>query len=238
MIKRTAVLSCIGFCLVSSVAMAQEPQTKQRIEVTGSSIKRVDAETAVPVQILKREDIDRIGATTTEELLRQVTAITSAGSVLVAQANGTVTTSISTVSLRGLTSNRTLVLVNGRRVSTAAAGSVSSAVDVNSIPIAAIERIEVLKDGASSLYGSDAIAGVVNFILRRDYSGAEVMVEYGSPTRSGGGKDFKASAFAGMGTLDREAGTSTSARATRSRTASRAATAPSRARSTWASTTT
>ncbi len=204
MIKRTAVLSLFGFCLVSSVAMAQEPQTKQRIEVTGSSIKRVDAETAVPVQILKREDIDRIGATTTEELLRQVTAITSAGSVLVAQANGTVTTSISTVSLRGLTSNRTLVLVNGRRVSTAAAGSVSSAVDVNSIPIAAIERIEVLKEGASSLYGSDAIAGVVNFILRRDFTGAEAMVEYGSPTRSGGGKDWKASAFLGMGTLDRE----------------------------------
>ncbi|HEY4999195.1 MAG TPA: TonB-dependent receptor plug domain-containing protein, partial [Usitatibacter sp.] len=204
MIKRIAV-ACFGICLVFPVFAQQgSPQNKERIEVTGSSIKRLDAETALPVQILRREDIDRIGATTTEELLKQVTAITSAGSVLVAQANGTVTTSVSTVSLRALGSNRTLVLVNGRRVSGSAAGTLSSAVDVNSIPIAAIERIEVLKDGASSLYGSDAIAGVVNFILRRDYKGAEATVGYGAPTRSGGGKDWTASAFAGMGDLDRQ----------------------------------
>ncbi|MGZ5597977.1 MAG: TonB-dependent receptor [Usitatibacter sp.] len=205
MIKRTAA-SCLAVFLVSTVSFAQQPQAQklERIEVTGSSIKRLDAETALPVQVLRREDIDRIGATTTEELLKQVTAITSAGSIFASQANGTVTTSVSTVSLRALGSNRTLVLVNGRRVATAAAGSTSSAVDVNSIPIAAIERIEVLKEGASSLYGSDAIAGVVNFILRRDYTGAEAMVEYGAPTRSGGGSDWKASAFAGMGNLDRE----------------------------------
>ncbi len=205
MIKRTAV-SLFGIIFISFAALAQQatPPRLERLEVTGSSIKRLDAETAVPVQILRREDIERIGATTTEELLKQVTAITSAGSIFASQSNGTVTTSVSTVSLRALGSNRTLVLVNGRRVSTSSAGSLSTAVDVNSIPIAAIERIEVLKEGASSLYGSDAIAGVVNFILRRDYTGAEATVGYGSPTRSGGGKDLTASAYAGMGALDRE----------------------------------
>jgi iron complex outermembrane receptor protein len=203
MFKRIAA-SCFCICFVSAVSAQQAGTQKlEKIEVTGSAIKRLDAETAIPVQILRREDIDRIGATTTEELLKQVTAITSAGSVFASQANGTVTTSISNVSLRALGSNRTLVLVNGRRVSTSAAGTLSAAVDVNSIPIAAIDRIEVLKDGASSLYGSDAIAGVVNFILRKDYTGAEVTVGYGAPTRSGGGKDANVSAFAGMGNLDK-----------------------------------
>ncbi len=202
MLKRLLAL-CLG-PFVAAAAFAQtEPQRGERIEVTGTSIKRIDAETALPVQILRREDIDRIGATTTEELLKQVTAITSAGSILVSQANGTITTSQSTVSLRDLGSTRTLVLVNGRRTAVFG-GTTSTAVDVNSIPIAAIERIEVLKDGASSLYGSDAIAGVVNFILKRDYTGGEVAVTYGKPTRSGGGKAVTASAFAGMGTLEKD----------------------------------
>src|SRR5450755_2161401 len=203
MMKRIT-LACLGLVLVSA-AYAQQPETQklERIEVTGSAIKRLDVETAVPVQILRRADIERIGATTTEELLKQVTAITSANSILVAQANGVNTSSVSNVSLRALGSNRTLVLVNGRRVASSAAGPNSAAVDVNSIPIAAIERIEVLKDGASSLYGSDAIAGVINFILRKDYTGAEVQVGFGSPTRSGGGKDMTVSAFAGMGNLDK-----------------------------------
>src|SRR5450755_2138015 len=98
MMKRIT-LACLGLVLVSA-AYAQQPETQklERIEVTGSAIKRLDAETAVPVQILRREDIERIGATTTEELLKQVTAITSAGSVLAAQSNGTLTSSQSTVS--------------------------------------------------------------------------------------------------------------------------------------------
>ncbi len=175
----------------------------ERIEVTGSSIKRIDAETALPVQILRRDDIDRIAAGTTEELLQHVSAITSAGGIFVAQANGTVTTSQSNVSLRALGATRTLILVNGRRVAVFG-GTTSIAVDVNSIPIAAIERIEVLKDGASSLYGSDAVAGVINFILRKDYHGAEVTATYGEPTASGGGKDFKVDGFLGFGDLDKD----------------------------------
>ena len=201
MIKRVAVLCCIPSLI--AVAFAQQPQRQEKIEITGSSIKRIEAESALPVQVLQREDIERIGATTTEELLKQVTAITSFGSILAVQANGTVTTSQSTVSLRALGSTRTLVLVNGRRTAVFG-GTTSTAVDVNSIPVAAIERIEVLKEGASSLYGSDAIAGVVNFILRRDYTGGEVVAGYGAPSRSGGGKTWNASGFVGLGSLDKD----------------------------------
>src|SRR6185369_10935982 len=133
-------------------AHAQGVAPGERIEVTGTSFKRLDAETALPVQILRREDIERTGATTTEELLRQIPALTSFGAITVSQSNGTITTSQATVSLRALGSTRTLVLINGRRVSVFG-GTAIVAVDVNSIPLAAIERIEVLKEGASSLYG-------------------------------------------------------------------------------------
>ena len=200
---KVAVAAALAAGVGTAPVLAQQsPQQKERIEVTGSSIKRIDAETAPPVQIITHEDIERTGASTTEELLKTVTAVTTFGSILVSQANGTITTSQSTISLRALGSTRTLVLVNGRRV-TVFGGTTSTAVDVNSIPLAAIERIEVLKEGASSLYGSDAIAGVVNFILRKDFHGADVMLSYGTPTRSGGGTEKNITAFAGFGDPER-----------------------------------
>lgn len=202
---RAALLSVtvLVFASLAVAVQAQIPESRERVEVTGSAIKRIDVETALPVTILRREDIDRIGAVTTEELLKSITAFTSTGSITASQANGTVTTSQSSVSLRGLNETRTLVLVDGRRTAVFG-GTTSTAVDVNSIPISAIERIEVLKDGASSLYGSDAIAGVVNFILRRDYKGGEVNVGYGAPTRSGGGQSWNASGYLGWGDLNRD----------------------------------
>ena len=177
-----------------------------RVEVTGSAIKRIDAETALPVQILRREDIERTGASSTEELVRSITALSSAGSTVSAtSAAGYTTGGISTVSLRGLGSGRTLVLVNGRRLTVyggGSAGSAGSSVDISSIPLNAIERVEVLKDGASAVYGSDAIAGVVNFILRKDFTGLDGTLSYGQPTRSGGADTKRASLFGGFGTLD------------------------------------
>jgi iron complex outermembrane receptor protein len=177
----------------------------ERVVVTGSSIKRIDGETALPVQILKREDIDRIGAASTEELVKSLSSLSSSGSsTTVANAQGYGGGNIATVSLRGLGGGRTLVLVNGRRVSVyggGSAGSAGSSVDINSIPLSAIERVEVLKDGASAVYGSDAIAGVVNFILRKDFTGVEVSGTYGQPSAGGHGKDKKASLFAGFGNL-------------------------------------
>jgi iron complex outermembrane receptor protein len=201
--QKLALAFAVASCVLALAAHAQATaQAKERVEVTGSSIKRIDAETALPVQIITRQEIERTGVATTEELLKHVTAVTSFGSIVAAQSQGTITTSQSTVSLRGLGSTRTLVLVNGRRVAVFG-GTTSVAVDVNSIPLAAIDRVEVLKEGASSLYGSDAIAGVVNFILRKDFTGGEAFASYGAPSRSGGGAEKNANAFVGFGDPDR-----------------------------------
>jgi iron complex outermembrane recepter protein len=184
---------------------AASAQELERVTITGSSIKRIDAETALPVQIIRRDEIERTGATSTEELVKQISALSSSGSsVSSAGAAGYGGGNIATVSLRGLGSARTLVLVNGRRASVyggGSAGAAGSSVDINSIPLAAIERIEVLKDGASAIYGSDAIAGVVNFILRRDFTGVEATAAYGQPTHDSHGGEPRISLFGGVGNL-------------------------------------
>ena len=151
--------------------------------MTGSAIKRIDAETSLPVQVITREDIARTGVTTSEQLLRTITAIDAAGITVAANNAGLNTGGLSTASLRGLGSTRTLILVNGRRIAPYGSVGDSASVDVNNIPIAAIERVEVLKEGASAVYGSDAIAGVINFILRREYTGASISAEYGQTSR-------------------------------------------------------
>ena len=206
------LLSLLGSIAASTATVAPaaaqspgpaSPPQLERVEVTGSSIKRIEAETALPVQILNRADIQRSGVSNVEQLLKSISATATLGSTSVANTgagggqggNG----SVSLISLRGLGSARTLVLINGRR--SAPVGG-SSAVDIGSIPISAIERVEVLKDGASAIYGSDAVAGVVNFILRRDFSGVEVSTTVGAPTRDGGGTEAKLSLFGGLGNFD------------------------------------
>ena len=157
---------------IPAQAWAQDTsQQMQRVEITGSSIKRIDAESALPVQVITRDQIQRSGATNVEQLLQTISSISSSGGLTTASASGATTGGISAVSLHGLTSIRTLVLLNGRRIAPYGIGFTgdSVSVDVNSIPLAAIERVEVLKDGASAVYGSDAIAGVVNFILRQEF---------------------------------------------------------------------
>ena len=185
-----------------ALAQGSDPKV-ERVEITGSSIKRIAAETALPVQVLSREDITRTGASNAEQLLKTISSTASLGSASVANSgaggNQGGIGSAATISLRGLGSNRTLVLINGRRSAPIGGGS---AVDIATIPVAAIERVEVLKDGASAVYGSDAVAGVVNFILRRDFAGTEVAVTLGQPTRSGGGAEAKASIYTGFGDFD------------------------------------
>ena len=176
---------------IAQAQPAPPSEQLQRVEITGSSIKRIDAETALPLQIITRDQIQKSGATNVEQLMQVVPAISSSGGITVSSGAGATTGAISAVSLHGLTSLRTLVLVNGRRVAPYGIGFTGDAVsvDVNSIPVSAIERVEILKDGASAIYGSDAIAGVINFILRQDFHGAEVTAEYGSTSR--GGANFK-----------------------------------------------
>ncbi len=216
-VRRHGVAASILGLSASWVAVAQGAPTAdpaagidtttpqlEDVVVTGTSIKGMNAETALPVQVLKQEDIARTGATTVEELFRQISAAASAGSTVAAQATGFQTGGLSAISLRGLGSGRTLILINGRRSAVyggSSSGAAGSSVDVNSIPLAAIERIEILKDGASAIYGSDAIAGVVNFILRSDYQGLQVDAGAGTPTRGGGAQDEHASLYGGLGDL-------------------------------------
>lgn len=191
-----------GLLIFSWPASAQETQ---RIEITGSSIKRIDAETALPVQVLTRKDIEKSGAVNVEQLLQTVSAITSSGGTTASTSSSATTGGLSAISLRGLTSVRTLVLLNGRRIAPYGIGSVgdSVSVDVNSIPLAAVERVEILKEGASAIYGSDAIAGVVNFILQKDFTGTELSAFYGD-SQHGGGKTQRATVKFGFGDISKD----------------------------------
>ncbi len=168
-------------------ASASAPgQSLERVVVTGSQIPRIDAETAFPVQIIRREEIERSGVLNVEDLVSRITANYSGGVVAVGQNNNH--PNFSGLSLRGFGTTATLVLLNGRRLANHAFSDESGiGVDLNAIPLAAIERVEVLKDGASAIYGSDAIAGVVNFILREDFQGIEASIEQGHAQQGGGG---------------------------------------------------
>ena len=141
--------------------------------------------------------------TSSEQLLRTISAVDAAGITVSANNAGLNTGGLSTASLRGLGSRRTLVLINGRRIAPYGSVGDSTSVDVNNIPIAAIDRVEVLKEGASAVYGSDAIAGVINFILRREYTGASISAEYGQ-TASGGGAVTTVTGTYGFGSLDKD----------------------------------
>ncbi|MGH8799483.1 MAG: TonB-dependent receptor plug domain-containing protein [Casimicrobiaceae bacterium] len=192
--------------LTAAPAVGQTPTQQTappiKVEVTGSNIKRVEGEGALPVQVITRDDINRSGATTPMELLDHIAVNNSGGNVNLGQIIGAATFSNQTASLRGLGGSSTLVLVNGKRLGTFAGGvSGAEGVNLSAIPLSAIERVEVLRDGASAIYGSDAIGGVINFIMRQDFSGADVTVWYGTPTRKGGGDQYNASATVGQGDL-------------------------------------
>ena len=190
-----ALAVCAGG--IAPLAVAQQQQL-ERVEITGSSIRRVDAEAALPVQVVTKEEIARTGATSTEQLLQTISAMSSQGGINNATGAGNSTYGQSSISLRGLGEDRTLVLVNGRRLAAFAGGNGGS-ININAIPLAAIEKVEILKDGASAVYGSDAIAGVVNFILTKDFKGVDLSATVGKPTRSGGGESARASIVAGFG---------------------------------------
>ncbi|MFC4763699.1 TonB-dependent receptor [Dyella koreensis] len=175
----------------------------QTITVTGSAIPRIDVETPSPVTVITATQISRSGLTTLSDVVRSISADNS-GSIPNAFANGFAAGS-SGVALRGLTVNSTLVLVDGHRLASypVADDGERSFVDLNSIPLAAVERIEVLKDGASSLYGADAIAGVVNIIMRPSFKGVMGTVDLGT-SQHGGGFTRKATLLAGGGDLDKD----------------------------------
>ena len=191
-----AVLLALGCMSLGAVA-----QTMPRVEITGSSIKRIEGESALPVEVIKREDIDKTGVTTAAELLQKISSNvggltdgTSVSDVMGGQRgfNG--------ANLRGLGVSSTLVLLNGRRMANFASPGDNSGVDLNNIPAGAIQRVEVLKDGASAIYGTDAMGGVINFITRKDYQGGDASV-YALRTDEGGGGKKSASLSGGIGDL-------------------------------------
>ncbi len=191
--KKKAICIAIGSVLTlttgawSPIASAQterkdEPQRVEKIEVTGSRIKRsADNEGTTSIEIITREDIERRGASSVAEVVRDATA--QAG-VSYDERNSSVANGAASAALRGLAPNATLVLINGRRVAYNGFSSVfgltsETFVDLNALPLGAVERIEILKDSASAIYGSDAIAGVINIILRRGFSGVEASARAG-----------------------------------------------------------
>ncbi|MES2129199.1 MAG: TonB-dependent receptor [Pseudomonadota bacterium] len=201
---RSSLWTLSAFVAALPAAAQQTPVDQQpvaRVEVIGSNIRRTQSETASAVQTLSRTDIEKTGRTTVAELL-QTLAVDNQGSVPTSFGGG-FAAGASGISLRGLGAASTLVLLNGRRVAPYGLADDGQKVfsDLNIIPAEAVERVEILKDGASAIYGSDAIAGVVNVILRRDYEGTAVKLNTG---KSGDwdGRDTRAALTYGHGNLE------------------------------------
>jgi iron complex outermembrane receptor protein len=194
---RRLVLSSIALAvatLAGQVHAQEADQPMARVEVTGTSIKRLAAEQALPVTVVKAEDIVKQGMTTLADLMM---ALPESNSLQPSNAGaGT------NVNLRGLGVNRTLVLLNGRRLANEATADGFQSLDI--IPISALARVEVLRDGASSIYGSDAIGGVVNFITKRSFTGTSLGAQEVKPERSGGGDEKRMTATWGIGDLDKD----------------------------------
>ncbi len=185
----SAALAASSFNTHAEEQTEQNVKAVERIEVTGSRIKGVDLEGTQPITILSSEDIDRSGASSIFELLQDLPQLKGGSGTFSTSESGSTSTSTpagqAAASLRGMGPSATLTLINGRRVapSSFAAGT-QNFVDVNAIPLAAIERVEILATGASAIYGADAVAGVINYILKDNYDGAELEVSYGNSLES------------------------------------------------------
>ncbi|TNF90095.1 MAG: hypothetical protein EP301_01705, partial [Gammaproteobacteria bacterium] len=188
-----ALFSAPSALLLASSAMAQD-EPMEEIVVTGSYIRGSSQDAASPVQVIQREDMDIQGAFTAEDVTKNLTINSGTTTNHNYDTENATISGKANVNLRGLGLNSTLVLLNGKRQVVAAAETQdgSEFVDLNTIPMAMLERVEVLKDGGSALYGSDAIAGVVNFILRDDFDGFDIQGGFGS-LDSGGGEEYRLS---------------------------------------------
>jgi iron complex outermembrane receptor protein len=202
-----AILCAItGGAMLASPAMAQQEgdgQQAQRVIVTGSLIARSDKETASPVQVLSADDLKKSGYTSVSDVLRDITA--NGQGTLSQGFNRAFSGGASGVSLRGLTVGATLVLIDGHRMAPFPLSDDGQRpfVDISNIPFDAVDHIDILKDGASSTYGSDAIAGVVNVVLKKSFVGTAVNAEAGT-SQAGGGSTWHASVTHGFGDLDRD----------------------------------
>jgi iron complex outermembrane receptor protein len=201
----TSLLAAFGsgvLAMAPAFAQTATPDASvQRVEITGSAIRRIDAESALPVVVLKKEDIARTGATSTVDLLQRLSTVQ--GGTQEANSVGGSTFGFSGVSIHNIGETRTLVLLNGHRLSLFGGQTLTgfaAGFDLNVLPISAIERVEVLTDGASALYGADAIAGVVNFITKRDVTEGDITAGFSNP--KDGAKETRLSFSKGFGSLE------------------------------------
>ena len=200
-------LGVLGAMLIADLAAAQNaPQQAETVIVTGSSIKRKVLDNALPMQIITKEDLEREGISSAEQLNMFLTSngtgpenLASNADVVSGAQRGN--NGVSSANLRGQGAAGTLILFNGRRV--AAHGLNGGAVDVNQIPFAALERTDILKDGASAIYGTDAIGGVINYISKKNYQGltAQTFIDI---TEEGGSEIYRASITGGYGDLNEQ----------------------------------
>lgn len=199
MFKRTKLSSGVLIALGGVLLATSAPsfaQTTERVEITGSLIRKIDSETSLPTTTLKADDLRRLGATNAEQVVKFITQNQS-GTVTSTSVSGT-NGAAAYADLRSLGASRTLVLLNGKRV--VANPFASAAVDLNTMPTGALERVETLADGASSTYGTDAVAGVINFITRRSFTGFSIDGQ--TQISEGGGGDINtANALGGFGNL-------------------------------------
>lgn len=193
-------MTCVAMPTIAA-AQEQEEVIIEELVVTGSRIKRSDVEGANPVQIITRTQLVATGLTNMGDILQRIPSVAGAGENANINDKGS---GAVRVSLRGLGPERTLVLLNGRRMVGSGTGADSS-VDLSSIPTSIVKRVEVLKDGASAIYGSDAIAGVINIITRNDFEGAEFSATYDAGTKDGDGEtksvDLTIGASSGKGNV-------------------------------------
>ena len=182
---RLAMGVLAGSILLSSAAQAQVAATEplKRVEVTGSNIKRAEKEGTSPIETITAIEIKNSGAATVQQLMRQITAIGSTAYNDTPTQNG-FSRGVAVASLRNLSGTSTLILLNGRRITPSAYANpnngTSTLYDLNTIPVSALERVEIFKDGASAVYGSDAIGGVINFITKTNYQGMEISARAGA----------------------------------------------------------
>ncbi|MFT7721996.1 MAG: TonB-dependent receptor [Roseateles sp.] len=205
--KLMAVLMSAGLCTSALAADDEAAATQkiERVEVTGSSIKRINAETASPVQVIDAKQIENMGARTLLQVLDNLPAARPAQQQDF-RSMFTGSDGASSANLRGLGAQGTLVLLNGRRLSYYGApmGFQTMFVNIDAIPAAAIERMEVLTDGASAIYGSDAVAGVINVITKKGYEGLEARVSTDGSSRVSAYGEHQGSVLWGTGDFDRD----------------------------------
>jgi iron complex outermembrane recepter protein len=193
--------SALAFMAAQPVLAQTAPTSLNRVEITGSSIKRIAAEGALPVAVITAEEIRATGVTSAVDLVRKLTTVQ--GSTGESASVGGGSFGFSGVSIHNIGETRTLVLLNGKRLAQFGGQSLTgfaAGFDLNSIPLSAIARVELLTDGASALYGADAIAGVVNFITKQNSTDGDVTIGFSRP--ASGAEEKRISATKGFGTLE------------------------------------